>query len=496
MSSSPPAAPLRASTLGDLPDGIGRPSYDRAALAPGIVHIGVGGFHRAHLATYADELAALGDMRWGIVGVGVLASDAEMARALGSQDHLYTLVTRGTERTRVDVVGSIIDFLHAHPDPSDLIDRLAAETTEIVSLTVTEGGYPVDDQTGDYRSDSHAAGPDSAFGLIARGLEARRHADGGPVTILSCDNIIANGSAAKAALLGEAARIGEPLVTWITRNATFPNSMVDRITPATTDADRAALARDVGIDDAWPVATEPFRQWVVEDAFAGARPRFELLDVIVTDDVEPYELMKLRLLNAAHSCLAYLASLAGIERVDDAMADPEIRHFVRMFLTREALPVLPPIPDFDLEAYIESLIERFSNPAIGDQISRLCLDGSAKFPKFLLPTVRAQLAVGGPIERSAMALAGWCQYLLGPPDQSPLAADSLLDVATAHAKASTDDPVAFLEFSEVFDRDLADSAVFRDAFTGALGRLRTHGVRSALEMMAPRPAPGEDGAGE
>lgn len=459
------------------------PSYDRTRLRRSIVHIGVGGFHRSHLATYVDELAERGEVDWSIVGVGVLAGDADMAATLRAQDHLYTLITRGVSETSVRVVGSIVDYIHAVPDADALVAQIAAPDTQIVSLTVTEGGYPVDDVTGDYRPDAQSAGPESAFGRIAAGLQRRRLDGVGPLTILSCDNILGNGHATRTATLGAAGELDASLPGWIDDHVAFPNSMVDRITPATSDVDRAWLAAEHGVIDRWPVVTEPFRQWVVEDRFAGDRPPLEHLDVIVTDDVEPYEMMKLRLLNAGHSCLAYLAALESIETVDGALADPSIRAYLRQFLAAEARPVVPAVPGVDLDEYVETLVERFSNPNIGDQVSRLCLDGTAKFPKFLLPTVSAQLEAGGRVELAALALAGWCEYLrLGSDPESPitLSPDPNLDRAVEAARASVDEPAAFLALGIVFGPQLRTGR-FADAFVDALEAIRTEGVRSAID---------------
>lgn len=485
MTDTTAAAPLQASLLPMLNDDtLVSPVYDRGALRPSIVHIGVGGFHRAHLATYVDELCAQGHTDWSIVGCGVLAGDSAMADALQSQDHLYTLITRGATTTDVQVIGSITDYILATPDPRPMIDRIAHEDTQIVSLTVTEGGYPINDVTGDYLAESRNAGPTSAFGILAAALEQRRASHGKPVTIMSCDNIMTNGSVTRTATLGEAAAFGAPLIEWIESSVSFPNSMVDRITPATADTDREWLQENHQISDRWPVVTEPFRQWVVEDNFAGDRLPLEQLDVIVTDDVEPYEFMKLRLLNAGHSCLAYLAALDGIETVDAAMADPAILQFVRTFLDVESKPVLPPVAGIDVDAYNETLIERFSNPKIGDQISRLCLDGSAKFPKFLLPTVRAQIANNGPLGLAALALAAWCQYLNAVDDHGQpiqLAPDPNLEQAQHYAQLSVSEPAAFLDFETVFGTDIRESASFQSAFSTALLRLRETGVGSAIQ---------------
>ncbi len=482
MDSDQHVLPLTVSVLDQLSMAV--PRYDRAALRRSIVHLGVGGFHRSHLATYIDQLCRLGHTDWSIVGAGVLPGDSAMADALGAQDHLYTLIIRGADETSIEVIGSIVDYIHAVPSPDRLIDAIAAADTQLVSLTVTEGGYPVDDLTGDFLPDDPSARPGSAFALLAAGLERRRNHGGSPITVMSCDNVIHNGAVTRASTLGAAAAIGPELVDWIERSIAFPNSMVDRITPATTDADRDWLSEHHRLIDRWPVVTEPFRQWVVEDRFGGARLPLEELDVIVTNDVEPYELMKLRLLNAGHSSLAYLAALDGRTTVDEAMAAEHLCRFVVGFLDHEAKPVVPPVAGIDLDEYTASVVERFSNPHIGDQISRLCLDGSAKFPKFLLPTVRSQLDAGGPVVLSALALAGWCHYLNGTTDAGDAithANDPQLEDAIAHARRSQSDPAAFLAWGDVFGADLAVPGRFADAFVEALDRLRSTGVPSAID---------------
>lgn len=459
------------------------PLYDRAALRRSIIHIGVGGFHRAHLATYIDELCRLGHTDWSIVGTGVLEHDAGIAAALTGQDGRYSLIVRGHDTTTVDTISSIVDFVHAWPDNTALVELVAAPTTQIVSLTVTEGGYPVDDETGEFRAESPNAAPSSAFASIAAGLEKRRLGEGGPITILSCDNVIGNGHVAQTAVEGCAEAYGNDLASWIESNVSFPNSMVDRITPGTTDADRAWLLEEHGTTDAWPVVTEPFRQWVVEDNFAGDRLPFEELDILVTNDVEPYELMKLRLLNAGHSCLAYLSALIDSETVADAMSEDAISSFLLEFFKTEARPALPPIQGIDLDDYIESLVHRFGNPNIADQIARLCLDGTAKFPKFLIPTIVRQLETDGAVDCSALALAGWCEYLNGVSESGApidIARDPNLDEAVAAAQASQSDPRAFLDLDLVF-APLNGNARFETAFVKALEQLRSNGVRSTVD---------------
>lgn len=481
---------LSPATLDALDPRVAVPAYDRGALARSILHIGVGGFHRAHLAAYVDELAAAGSTDWGIVGAGILEADSAMAAALHPQGCLYTLVTRSEEGAEARVIGSLVEYVLAFPQLGPLVERIADRATRILSLTVTEGGYPVDDETGAFDPASPNAGPHSAFAAIVQGLRRRHDLGVGPLTIMSCDNVIGNGHVARTSTLGLAAALDPGLVAWIAEAIAFPSSMVDRITPVTTDRDRAWLAERFAVEDRWPVMTEPFRQWVVEDDFAAGRPPFEELDVIVASDVEPYEQFKLRLLNASHSCLAYLARLLDIELVDEVMADPRFAAFVRGFLDEEAGSAVPRAPGIDLEAYKASLLTRFANPAIGDQVRRLCLDGAPKFPKFLLPTVRAQLAGGGSIRFAALALAGWCAYLGGRTEAGApleLSPDPKLADAQRYAALSQEDPAAFLGFRAVFGDDLPADRRFAAAFVDALLAIRSVGVHAALDAALDGP---------
>src|SRR5919204_1139968 len=352
--------------------GVPVPRYDRRQLVPRIVHIGVGGFHRAHLALYVHELASQGG-DWAIAGLGLLEQDAKMAAALDVQDRLYTLIEKGDGAPCPAVIGSIVAYAHA-PDRHDaaLAERVASPLTSILSLTITESGY---------------AEPSDTFDRIAAALAVRRERAAGPLTILSCDNLPGNGDAARRATLSAAARADDALAGWIEGNCTFPNSVIDRITPVTADADRAWLRDSVGIEDRWPVVAEPYRQWVMEDQFAADRPPWEDVGAVFSDRIRDWELYKLRLLNAGHSCLAYLSALAGITYVHEAMALPAARTFLKEVLYREALPTLAEIPGHPREDYIASVLERFANPGVRDQIARLCIDGSAKFAAFLIPTV-------------------------------------------------------------------------------------------------------------
>lgn len=474
---------LSPSSLGALDPRIAIPTYDRRGLGGGIVHIGVGGFHRAHQADYLDDLCTAGLRTWSITGAGVLPQDATMATALGAQDGLYSLITRSRQRTDVKVIGSIVDYVLADVDRSLLVDRLAEPSTRIVSLTVTEGGYPVDVATG------QPTGTSPVFAAIAEGLR-RRHDDAiPPFSVMSCDNILHNGTVTRAATINAAADIDSAVARWVEAEVAFPSTMVDRITPVTAPSDRQWLLDEFGLIDQWPVVAETFRQWVIEDVFTNGRPPWEDVGVLLTDNVEPYELLKLRILNAGHSTLAYLAALAGFEFVDEVMRDAVFAGFLDMFLDREARPVLPPVAGVDVADYKRVVVDRFANPAIRDQVSRLCLDGSSKFPVFLIPTVERQLAGDGHVELSALALAGWCQYLLGRDDEGraiDTAADPRLELAINHAEASIADPAAFLRFAEVFPPAVAAHEGFRTAFTTALDSIRKNGARAAVAESAHR----------
>jgi mannitol 2-dehydrogenase len=457
--------------------GIAVPAYNRRELAPRIVHIGVGGFHRAHLAVYAHELASA-DGDWGIVGLGLLEQDRRMAAALHAQDCLYTLIEKGDGEPSAAVIGSIIGYVLADDgDDTAVAELIAAPAVSILSLTVTEAGY-ADPSAG--RSVTRGA---ATFDRIAAALAVRRDRGVGPLAVLSCDNLPSNGDAARRATLTAAERVDPLLHDWVQENCTFPNSMVDRITPVTTESDRRWLRESTGIDDLWPVVCEPFRQWVMEDDFAGGRPPWDEVGATFTDRVHDWELYKLRLLNAGHSCMAYLAAQAGMTYVHEAMGVAPIVGFLERLLQLEALPTLVEIPDHPGERYITTVLERFANPGIRDQITRVCIDGSAKFPAFVIPTVTRQLEIGGPIEHAATALAGWARYL-GVVDPGAQAFDSNAAVARRHAIAALADPMAFLEFNQVFPPVLRSSVRFGNEFAAAYRRIAETGPIAALEFAA------------
>ncbi len=480
---------LSAATLAQLPPGVGRPNYKGSELRPGIVHIGVGNFHRAHQAVYLDDLFNAGaDHDWAIVGAGVREPDVDMREKLKAQDWLTTVVEQEAGATSVRVTGAMIDFVKPF-DVGALLEILARPETRIVSLTVTEGGYYISPATQRFDpthpdiayNSKHAEAPKTAFGLIAAGLRRRRSAGVAPFTVMSCDNIPGNGHVAENAVAGLAELSDPELAEWIRANVAFPNSMVDRITPATTDRERAILRDAYGIEDNWPVFCEEFRQWVVEDRFPAGRPALEKVGVTFTSDVAPYELMKIRILNGGHAAIAYPAGVLDIHFVHEAMEDAQIATFLETLTRREIIPVVPPPPQVDLEAYRKKVAERFANPKIADTISRLCLDGSNRQPKFILPTVRDRLAAGAGVKGLALVSAMWCRYCYGESESGKTIPpnDPSWDRLQAAARSARSDPRAFLAMRDIFG-ELADDPAYVHAFAGALASLWTNGVRPTL----------------
>ncbi len=487
---------LGAHALDACADRLPTPGYDRGRVTTGVIHVGVGGFHRAHQAMYQDRAMNAGSgMDWGICGVGLLPGDRRMQEALRAQDHLYTLVVKHPDgRYEPRVIGALTGYLFAPDDPEAVIERMVAATTRVVSLTITEGGYHVDDVTGAFDASDPAIArdladpstPGTAFGLIVEALRRRRARDVPPFTVLSCDNLEANGDVARRAF-SEFARLRDgELGDWVERTVAFPNSVVDRITPATTDADRAELRERVGIDDRWPVVCEPFEQWVLEDV-ATRRPFPPYADVgaRVVADVRPYERMKLRLLNAGHQVIAYFGRLSGHRFVHEAVEDPLIRELLVGYLVEEATPTLTGVPADELAVYRDALVERFGNPSTGDTLERLATYASDRLPKFLLPVVRAQLATGGEIRRSAAVVASWARFSAGvDEDGAPIEyVDRRRDELMAAARRRGEDPLAFVALGDVFG-DLAGDERFTAPYRAALASLDGAGARATLAGLA------------
>jgi mannitol 2-dehydrogenase len=470
---------LNKSTLPQIP--ISKPGYNRDEIGIGIVHFGVGGFHRAHQAMYVDRLMEKGlAAEWGICGVGVLPADRKMADVMAAQDGLYTLLVENPDGSRdARVIGSIVDYRYAPDNPEAVIELLAAPTTRIVSLTITEGGYNIDN-LGDGVN---------VFGLIAEALARRRDRDIASPTIVSCDNIEGNGEVARHAFTTYADRVYPGLGEWMGAHTRFPNSMVDRITPVTTPDVIDAVA-ELGVEDQWPVAAEPFTSWVLEDDFADGRPALEDVDVLLVDDVTPYELMKLRLLNASHQCLCYFAYLAGYRLVHDAAGDPLLAEFLREYMDSEATPTLKPVPGIDLPDYKRTLIERFANPGVKDTITRLCFGSSDRIPKWVLPVIRENLKTGAPVRMSAATVASWARYAEGVDEKGePIdVQDQLADTLVPLAQSQHDNPTAFIENTEVFG-DLASEPRFVEAYLWALESLHRDGARATLDTLLRKETP-------
>ena len=486
--------PLNARTLEYWRGRLPAPAYDRGTVTPGVVHFGVGGFHRAHQAMYHDRLMNQGAaLDWGICGVGVMPQDRRMKQALQAQDGLYTLVIKhGDGRYEPRVIGSIVEYLFAPDDPEAVLEKMAAESTRIVSLTITEGGYNISDLTGKF----DAANPDvthdlepgtvprTTFGLITEAL-SRRHKHGiAPFTVMSCDNLEGNGHLTRRAFTAFARLRELELGDWIEHEVRFPNSMVDRITPVTTDADRAEIRERFGLDDRWPVVCEPYTQWVLQEAFTDGRPPYEEAGVQLVDRVEPYELMKLRLLNGSHQAMGYFAYLAGYRLVHQAAQDPLFQAFLLGYMDKEATPTLAPVPGVDLDRYKHTLIERFSNPQIRDTVARLCAQSSDRIPKWILPVISQQLAAGGEIQRSAAVVASWARYAEGVDDHGePIeVVDRLAGRLTQLARRQREDPNAFIANRRLFG-SLADDRRFVTAYRSALASLHQHGARATLESL-------------
>jgi mannitol 2-dehydrogenase len=473
--------------LDELKMTVSLPAYDRARLTPGIVHIGLGNFHRAHQAVYLDDLMAMGEsLDWAIRGAGVREGDARMREALKAQGCLSTVIELDPAGKSCRRIGAMTDFLPVEPENGALIAAMSDPATRIVSLTVTEGGYFIDPATGAFdpyhpEIAADAADPHrTAFGAMIAALKARRAAGTAPFTVMSCDNLPGNGHVTQTTVTGLARLCDPALADWIAENVAFPNGMVDRITPATGPRERA-MAASFGLDDPVPVTCEPFRQWVLEDRFPSGRPALEKVGVTFTSEVHAYELMKLRILNGGHAVIAYPAGLLDIEYVHEAMAHPLIRAFLDKVETTEIIPHVPPVPDTDIDGYFKVIVERFSNPEVADTVRRLCLDGSNRQPKFIVPSIRDNLAKGVVPEGLALLSSLWCRYCAGTTDSGAVTApnDPNWEALTARAQAAKTDPAAWLAMQAVYG-DVANHASFAARFAHHLSDVWARGTKAVL----------------
>lgn len=480
---------LSRATLSHLRPGVSVPNYRASDLSPGILHFGLGNFHRAHQAVYLDTLFNRAMSRdWAVIGTGVRAADRAMHDALKAQDWLTTIVEQEANVSRARVTGAMLGMIPPE-DRSRIVAQLVDPAIRIVSITVTEGGYFIDPATGQFNPEfpeiaADGKNPDdplTVFGLIALGLKRRRDAGIKPFTVMSCDNIPHNGVVARNAVSGVARLWDRGLADWIAANAAFPNGMVDRITPATTDRERKLLSQDFGIEDNWPVYCEEFIQWVLEDTFCNGRPELEAAGVQFVSDVTPFEFMKIRILNGGHAAIAYPASLLDIHFVHDAMNHPLVGAFFAKIEREEIMPTVPPVPGVVLDDYYHLIYRRFSNPKIGDTIPRLAFDGSNRQPKFIVPVARDRLKAGGSVDALAFESALWCRHCFGKTETGKdiTAGDPVwARLAELAAKAKTD-PLMWLTMDDVYG-DVAQAEPFRKAFAMSLTAIWSKGTQRAL----------------
>lgn len=485
---------LNTRNLSRFADRLAIPKYDRSKVQAGIMHVGIGGFHRAHQAYYVDQLLHTpGNEQWGIVGVALLSFDDKIYQVLKEQDGFYTLVVKELDGSHTrTIIGSIVEYLFAPDNPSAVIEKMADEQIKIITLTITEGGYNYNEATKQFDFSNpliihdleNPSSPKTIFGYLTQALKLRKSQDSKGLTIQSCDNIQGNGHVAKKMLLSFVEKAAPDLLKWIESNVSFPNSMVDRITPVTTPLDISNLYDATGIEDAWPVVCEPFMQWVIEDDFKLGRPAWERVGAQFVEDVEPYEKMKLSLLNAGHSLVGILGALMGYETIDESISNKEIGAFFSHYMDKEVTPVLGELEGVNLNTYKQSLVDRFGNIYIKDQVDRICSESSSKIPVFILPTVQAQLKLNGPVESAAFVIAAWAIYSLGVDEKGNRLNIKDVMAEQVHEKAleAKNNPLAFLELEAVF-ADLKTSSTFAKAFTMAYQKISQYGIEKCLISM-------------
>jgi fructuronate reductase len=472
-----PGTRLSNQSLHKLSAGVVVPSYRRDEVSIGIVHLGLGNFHRAHQALYFEQILNRGDLRWGVCAVSLKRPVTR--NALQPQDGLYSVLTRSSQATQVQVIGAIKEVLVAPENPGAVVKRLADVDTKLITLTITEKGYL-------------ERGEGSALGYLLEALKIRFVAQR-PVTILSCDNLSTNGDRLHAQLIEQAQRQYPLLAAWISENVVCPNTMVDRIVPATLDSDRREAVSLLGLADAWPVAAEPFSQWVIEDRFATEKPEFEAVGVQLVASCQPFEEMKLRLLNAAHSAMAYLGAPAGFRTVDQAIACPEMRYFVQL-LWKDARASLAPELQSQVSEYLVALEARFANPALGHRLEQIAMDGSLKVPLRFLDTLRDCVAGELPFEAILLAVAAWIRWLSCYDEagqvfelKDPMSA-SLIELAGARASASVR-VQQLMQFEPVFGLDLRHYPELVARLIRYLELLETKGsIATIVELQGGEPA--------
>lgn len=470
-------------------------SYDSKNIQSGILHIGVGNFHRAHQQFYTNELLKYKDQQnWGICGVCLLPSDEKTFTSLHSQNLDYTLTVCGRDgKDEIHRIGSLTELIWGIKDPKAVVDKIADHAIKIITLTITEGGYNLDKETNEFNINDekikhdleHPSNPTTVFGFIAEGLRKRKKDQNGSITILSCDNLQHNGNTAKRSFTTFIEAQDQDLARWVKDNVSFPNSMVDRITPATTAEDIVRLNEKSGISDQAPVYCEDFTQWVIEDQFIAGRPAWEKVGVQFTQDVTAFENMKLSLLNASHTLLSYPSFLKGYRKVDEAMTDTDIVKLIRTFMDTDITPYVPAPENTDLEKYKQTLIERFANHSVSDQVSRLCYDGISKFPVYIMPNLTKMISDGKDLSRVAFLIASYRHYLKYRIDEkgnSYEIAEPWLTDDDQHV-ISSDNPLDFLNLSALKSTDLKSSGTFTDLYSEFAANIKNKGITKVLESI-------------
>lgn len=493
---------LNQHSITTLPSNVDVPTYDRSKVKAGIVHIGVGGFHRAHQAAYINELLKIpGNEQWGICGVGLLEANRSLRDVLTKQDNLYTLTIRHPNgHVANTVIGSMVEFLFAPENKQAVIEKMAHAETKIVSLTITEGGYNFHPATGEFdysnpdivHDIANPSEPITAFGYITAALKHRKEQGLAAFTVQSCDNIQHNGHVTRKMLLAFAHKQDAELAQWIEQHVAFPNAMVDRITPISKQSDIDYVTQAYGVADGWPITCESFTQWVIEDTFSDGRPNWDIVGAQFVSDVTPFEKMKIRLLNAGHSVLGLLGELHGFNTIDETVSDPLFAKYLRAFMDLEVTPLLDELPGIDIESYKDTLIERFANPNIKDSLARICSQSSAKLPKFLIATMSDNLAHERDISLAALVIASWCLYSDKGVNQQGEALeihdDMSKELSTA-AKLTTIKPTSFIEQESLFG-DLATNEEFISHYTQAIAAIYAPNSQIKAVMAATLSAKG------
>ena len=483
---------LSNKNLSQLPSDIRAPSYDRETLSAGILHMSVGGFHRSHQAVYVDQFLNQSPSNWMIAGVGLMPQDLANLNHLRDQDGLYAVLERAPHKDDVRVVGSMKTVIHAPSETEAVINQIANPDIKILSLTITEKGYYYNEHRDlDFNQPNIQydvalpADPKTAYGYIVKGLQKRIANNAGSITIMCCDNLPGNGHITEHLLTQFMQKAAPELLSWVKDNVSFPNAMVDRITPVTTPVIQDILEEKFGIRDEWPVVCEDYIQWILEDKFIAGRPAFENVGVQMVSDVEPYEKMKVRLLNGSHSALSYVSYLMGYRAVDKAMADPLIVEFVKRYMNHDITPSVPNVPGIDLTSYKAKLIERFANPSISDQVQRLAEDGSQKIRNAIVPPLEFQIEQGGSMKYIAFALAGWWRYLNGVDENQETIAikDPMADILNDKARLTPQDPVGLLSIDSIFGKTLAGNAELISLMREYLADFYSIGVKETLQKL-------------